>query len=82
MTFGKLVGSSSAAEVSSVKEQEFDPHSLVGESSLAVGKNASLTLGPAALTVLGTFLARIKTDPTNLVLMIYYRYYHISKRST
>lgn len=55
MTFGKFVGGSSAADDSSIKEEEFDPHSLVGESSLAVGKNASLTLGPDSLTVLGTF---------------------------
>lgn len=61
MTFGKLVGSSVTADDSSLKEEEFDPHSLVGESSLAVGKNASLTLGPDSVTVLGMFPA--KTSP-------------------
>ncbi|KAK2760723.1 sphinganine kinase lcb4 [Arachnomyces sp. PD_36] len=54
MTFGKFVGSSVSADAASSlkEEEEFDPHCLVGESSLAVGKNASLTLGPESVTVL------------------------------
>lgn len=56
MTLSKLVASSQTADSSSIKDEDFDPHSLVGESSLAVGKNASLTLGPNALTILGMYL--------------------------